>query len=122
MNTLLLGLVATAALAQMPAPPPAAEPSAPAPLSPPSGAAEPVPRSGPFQKLFVQPNEPRKQEQQARAALQQLKQAQKSAPTVVCGMVVIQADPQVDPKMVIRPRESTTTLHIKKIPPAACAE
>jgi hypothetical protein len=38
-------------------------------------------------------------------------------------MVVIPADPQVDAKMIRRPTESaTSTMHIRKIPPAACAE
>ena len=123
MNTLLLGLAVTASLTQMPAPPTGAGPSSPAQLSPQPGTAEPVQRSKPFQKLFVpQPNQARKQEEHARALLERQRLASESAPKIVCGMVVIQADPKVDPKMVIRQGESTPTLHIKKIPPAACAE
>jgi hypothetical protein len=123
MNALLLGLVVTASLAQMPARPTGAGPSAPAQPPAEAAATQPVQRSGPFQKLFVpQPNEARRQEKDVRAALEQLKLAQKPAPRIVCGMVVIQTDPQVDPKMVIRSPESATVMHIKKIPPAACAE
>jgi len=123
MNMLLLGLAVTASLTQMPAPPTGSTSRAPAQLSPPSGATEPAQRSGPFQKLFVpQANEARKQEQHARAMLEQQRLAAGSAPRIVCGMVVIQADPKVDHKMLIRPQESTTVMHIKKIPPAACAE
>ena len=121
MNTLLLGLAVTASLTQMPAPPTGS--TSPAQLSPRSGATEPSQRSGPFQKLFVpQANEARKQEEHARAMLEQQRLAAGSAPRIVCGMVVIQADPKVDPKMVIRPQESSTVMHIKKIPPAACVE
>ena len=58
-----------------------------------------------------------------RAALEPHRLAtERAAPKVVCGMVVIPVDPQMDAKMVRRPTESTTTFHIKKIPPAACAE
>jgi hypothetical protein len=37
-------------------------------------------------------------------------------------MVVIPTDPQLDAKMVRRPPEEATAVHIKKIPPTACTE
>jgi hypothetical protein len=41
-------------------------------------------------------------------------------PKVTCGMTVIPADPNVDPK-AIKPVPGGTTKHtIRKLPPAAC--
>jgi hypothetical protein len=45
----------------------------------------------------------------------------KPAPKIVCGMVVMQADPKVDPKFVIRAPEDTSAYKIRRIPPPACA-
>jgi hypothetical protein len=39
---------------------------------------------------------------------------------IVCGMTVIQADPQVDPKMVIRAPENGPDQKIVRIEPPAC--
>lgn len=57
---------------------------------------------------------------------QQLEQAAQAAarlamkPKVTCGMTVIPADPNVDPK-AIKPVPGGTTKHtIRKLPPAAC--
>jgi hypothetical protein len=124
MTSLLLGLVLTAAVAQVPAPPSSAEPAIQRPAVPiGSGAAESLQPSAPFEKLFrAAAKDARKQEQRRAAHEQNGLAAERSAPKVVCGMVVFPADPQVDAKMIRRPPESATTMHIKKIPPAACAE
>ena len=124
MSSLLLGLVLTAAVAQTPAPPASAEPAVPrlnVPIA--SGMTEPRQPSAPFQKLFAAPAVQARAHERVRAALEQHRlAAERSAPKVVCGMVVFPADPQVDARMIRRPAESATTMHIKKIPPAACAE
>jgi hypothetical protein len=125
MGSLLLGLVLTAAVGQVPAPPSSAESAVHRPAVPiVSGVAESLQPSAPFQKLFRAAAEDARKQEQRRAAHEQHRLApERSAPKVVCGMVVIPADPQVDAKMIRRPTESaTTTMHIKKIPPAACAE
>ena len=125
MTSLLLGLLLTSAVAQTPAPPASAEPAVPrlnVPIA--SGMTEPRQPSAPFQKLFAAAaGEARAQERVRAAHAQHRLAAERSAPKVVCGMVVFPVDPQVDAKMIRRPPESaTTTMHIKKIPPAACAE
>jgi hypothetical protein len=133
MSSLLLGLAVTVAvaLAQLPAAPPAAvEPSVPVPAVPAvSGSTEPPQPSGPFQKLFSAPANDARTQARLRAALEQLRAAleqrrqetERSASKIVCGMVVLHADPAVDPKMIVRPQASATTMHIRKIPPSACA-
>ena len=124
MDALLLGLVLTVAVAQTPAPPAIVDPAVPrlnVPIA--SGKAGSQELSAPFQKLFAAPADHARAQERARAALEQHRlAAERSAPKVVCGMVVFPADPQVDAKMIRRPLESATTMHIKKIPPAACAE
>jgi hypothetical protein len=124
MSSLLLGLVFTSAIAQIPAPPSSAEPAVQRPAVPiVSGVADSLQPSAPFEKLFrAAAEDARKQEQRRPAHEQDRLAAERSAPKVVCGMVVFPADPQVDAKMIRRPAESATTMHIKKIPPAACAE
>jgi hypothetical protein len=37
-------------------------------------------------------------------------------------MVVIQADPNIDPRFIIRAPADTTAYKIRRIPPQACAE
>lgn len=77
----------------------------------------------PFQKLFTQPKNAATQEERARRLLDAQKQfADRNAPKIVCGMIVIPADPGIDPKMVHRSGDSSTTFHIRRIPPPACAE
>jgi hypothetical protein len=122
MSALLLGLVVTVAIAQVPAPPAGAEPSGPS-ATVPNTSGPTLQPSTPFQRLFVPtPGDARGQERM-RAALEQLRlRPEADKPKIVCGMVVLRADPQVDPQMVKRPTESTTTMHIRKIPPSACAE
>jgi len=124
MTSLLLGLLLTSAVAQTPAPA-SAEPAVPrlnVPIE--SGMTRSEEPSAPFQKLFAVPAREARAQVRVRAALEQHRlMVERSAPKVVCGMVVIPADPQVDAKMIRRPTESgTTTMHIRKIPPAACAE
>src|SRR5687767_2929254 len=120
MSSLLLGLVFTSAIAQAPAPPGSAEPAVPTltvPIA--SGTTEPRRPSAPFEKLFrAAAEDARKQEQRRAAHEQHGLAAERSAPKIVCGMVVYPADPQVDARMIRRPPESATTMHIKKIPPA----
>jgi hypothetical protein len=43
-------------------------------------------------------------------------------PRVVCGMVVIPANPAVDPRIVILPRPQAADAKIRRIVPGACRE
>jgi len=130
MNSLVLGLLIAAAASQGPARPPAADPAVPGLEAPVVSGVDQAPEpSTPFRNLFGKAaSEPRRQERlRARERLEEtlatLPQGVAGGrPKVVCGMVVMQADPTVDAGMIQRPRESTTTMHIRKIPPAACAE
>ena len=77
----------------------------------------------PFQKLFTQSNEAVNQAERARILLEAKKQVtDRNPPKIVCGMVVIPADPRIDPTMIHRPGDSSTTFHIKRIPPTTCAD
>jgi len=79
-----------------------------------------------FDKLFTL-SEDDIRKAQLRAQLESQQQA-KPPSRIVCGMVVIQADPGIDPKMIHRPltnlptNEPAITFHIKRIPPTTCAE
>ena len=75
-----------------------------------------------FKKLFtVSEDEIQKAQLHAAAALE--RQAFNAQPRVVCGMKVIQADPEIDPKMIHRPAPSSTpTFHIRRMPPTTCAD
>ena len=73
-----------------------------------------VPGEKAFGKLF----------QQARAQERALRQAlpnQKPGPKVVCGMVVIEADSSIDPKILVPPPAESGTAKIRRIVPQACA-
>jgi hypothetical protein len=87
-----------------------------APVSP-SGSA-----TAPYQKLFDVPSLAAAEAQLKIVLQDQAAHMARPAPKVVCGMVVHPADPQVDPKMIVRPPEPGPTFHIKRIPPPACAE
>ena len=77
----------------------------------------------PFQKLFTQSSDAADAIERARHALEAQKEALgKTAPKIVCGMTVLPVDPRIDPKMIRRPSDSATTFHLKRIPPAVCAE
>jgi hypothetical protein len=113
---LVLGLT----VAQIPAPP-AKTPEPPSQAtvgsSGPSDSA-----TAPYQKLFTPPRAAAEQPH-LQAALQELKRrVEPREPKIVCGMIVYPADPQVDPRMIVRPPEPPPTFHIKRIPPPACAE
>jgi hypothetical protein len=60
-----------------------------------------------------------------RAALERLHQAiadrSPAQAKVVCGMVVIQTDPAIDPKFVKRPAPGSPQPKARTIPPTACA-
>jgi hypothetical protein len=43
-----------------------------------------------------------------------------SRPRIVCGMTMIPIDPNVDPKIHVRPRQSDTRYTIRAIPPPVC--
>jgi hypothetical protein len=135
MSALLLVLAVTVAIAQMPAGPAAqrtsglteqrtSEPTVPVPAVPSvSGSIEPPQPSGPFQKLFTPQANAVHAQKQLRAALEQHRRAvERSAPKIVCGMVVLRADPAVDPKIIVPPPASSATMRIRKIPPPVCAE
>jgi hypothetical protein len=77
-----------------------------------------VPGDKAFGKLFEQQQQQQQQQRAAREALAKETPARR----VVCGLVVIQADPNVDPKFVHRAPEDTSGLKIRVIPPASCAD
>ncbi len=61
---------------------------------------------------------------QAQRLLRERMQEVAAAPQsrIVCGMTVIQADPTLDPKMVIRAPENGPDQKIVRIEPPACHE
>ena len=99
----------------------AAVPPEPAPqraqLAGPEVRLDTQPQKGPYARLFTAPEieiQPQRQEPQV--------QPQPKSPRVVCGMTVIQADPSVDPRMVI-PRVDDGPRHaIRTITPPVCRE
>ena len=112
----LLALLAQSAdRGQEPKPAPS---SGPLPSNP-SASAPSIPGDKAFSRLFTLPA-PR-QNPNADPTIVEVPQ-QKPAPKVVCGMVVIQADPNVDPRFVIRGPADTTAYKIRRIPPPACAD
>lgn len=72
-----------------------------------------------FAKLFVGPTLT-----QAAAATQSPvnSDGQKRTPRVVCGMVLIPANPAVDPKIVVPPSPQDANAHIRRIVPDTCVE
>lgn len=50
----------------------------------------------------------------------QATQRSKPAPTVVCGMTIIPADPSIDPKMAIAPKKDGIEPKIRAIEPPVC--
>ena len=92
-----------------------------------SGQAETAVGSQSFGKLFTL-SEDDIRKAQLRAQLESQQHAIRPPSRIVCGMVVIQADPGIDPKMIHRPppnlptTEPAITFHLKRIPPTACAE
>jgi hypothetical protein len=75
-----------------------------------------------FKKLLTV-SEDAMQKARLQAAMELQRQASNAQPRVVCGMTVVPADPEIDPKMIHRPAaSSTTTFHIKRIAPRACAD
>lgn len=113
MSGFVAGIVLVVAGAQLPVQPPAAIDRAPQDTT--------TPLAGPYQTLFIQPRNAAR-ERLGAAVREHARAPATRAPKVVCGMVVVPADPQVDPKMIHRPVEPGPTYHIKRIPPAACAE
>lgn len=91
------------------------EQAPPVDLSPAAPQATPptVPGEKPFGKLF-EPAE----ERAARQALADQKPRRK----VVCGMVVIEADPSIDPKILVPPAVDAGTSKIRRFVPATCIE
>ena len=105
---------------QIPAPP--AKTPEPPPQTTAAAASPSDSATAPYKKLFTPPRDAGARAQ-LRAALQEQKRRPADRePKIVCGMVVYPADPQVDPKMIVRRPEPAPTSHIKRIPPPACAE
>ena len=72
-----------------------------------------VPGEKAFGKLFQQA-----QERTARQALANQKPGRK----IVCGMVVIEADSSIDPKILVPPPADSGTSKIRRIVPPVCVE
>ena len=49
-----------------------------------------------------------------------LEQAQAARPAVICGMTVIPADPKIDPKMAVKPKDTGTKYTLKMVEPTTC--
>jgi hypothetical protein len=86
--------------------------------SSPSPPAPSTPGDKAFNRLFTVPALPQNPDRHSIVPVPD----QKPAPKVVCGMVVIQADPNVDPRFIIRAPADTTAYKIRRIPPTACAD
>ena len=108
-------LVQSADRGQQSRPGPSAEQSG----SSPSVAVPSTPGDKAFSRLFTLPAPP--QNLDGGPLIVEVPE-QKPATKIVCGMVVIQADPEVDPKFVIRAPAETSRFKIRRIPPAACAD
>src|SRR5688572_23488814 len=75
-------------------------------------------KPGPFEKLFIPPQPGRPE-----VTVVSPPDRTSKAPTsrVVCGMVVIEVDPALDPHMVIRPKDPDSA-RIRRIPATACVD
>ena len=82
-------------------------------LSAPLAPSPTVPGEKAFGRLFEQ-----KQEPGSRQTLPNKRPETK----VVCGMVVIEADPRIDPKILIPPPVDSGTSKIRRIVPPVCVE
>ena len=85
----------------------------------PSAPQSATPGDKAFSRLFTKPAPAQNMEHRDR---RQALENQKPKTKVVCGMVVIQADPSLDPKFVIRAPVDSSTQKILRIPPATCVE
>ena len=56
------------------------------------------------------------------AAARQALANQKPGRKIVCGMVVIEADPGIDPKILVPPPADSATSKIRRIVPPTCTE
>jgi hypothetical protein len=90
---------------------PQASPSAPAPSTPGDKA---------FNRLFTVPAPPPNPDRDPSVAVPV--PDQKPASRIVCGMVVIQVDPNVDPRFIIRAPADTTAYKIRRFSPPVCAD
>jgi hypothetical protein len=86
--------------------------------SSPSTSAPSTPGDKAFNRLFTVPAPPQNPDRDPNVAVPE----QKPASKIVCGMVVIQADPNVDPKFIIRAPADTSAHKIRRIAPPACAD
>jgi hypothetical protein len=72
-----------------------------------------------FEKLFVRPTLTPAAEAQPGS---DKKTGQKRTPRVVCGMVVLPAPPDVDPKIVVPPSPQDANARIRRIVPDVCVD
>jgi len=49
-----------------------------------------------------------------------VQQPQTRRPSVVCGMIVIPADPAIDPKIAVKPQDTRTTFTLTVVEPTVC--
>jgi hypothetical protein len=87
--------------------------------SSPSTSAPSTPGDKAFNRLFTVPAPP--QNPHRDPVVTEVSE-QKPAPKIVCGMVVIQADPTVDPRFVIHAPADTSGFKIRRIQPKVCAD
>jgi hypothetical protein len=113
---ILLALLAQSAdRGREPHPAPSPERTQPGPFT----SAPSAPGDKAFSQLFTLPAPPQNQE---RDPIIVAVPDQKPATKIVCGMVVIQADPSIDPRFVVRAPADTSAHKIRRIPPQACAD
>ena len=85
----------------------------------PEASAPSTPGGKAFHRIFTLPAPPQNPQ---REPIVVAVPEQKPASRIVCGMVVIQADPEVDPRFVIRGPEDTSAFKIRRIAPTTCAD
>jgi hypothetical protein len=86
----------------------------------PNSAQPTPPGEKPFGKLFGQ--EDQRAQLEAMAKLREAVASREAKSKIVCGMVVIEADPGVDPKFVHRPTGDTSGMKIRRIQPNVCVD
>ena len=88
-------------------------------VSPPPAAAQAAAEWKPSVKLFVQKPAPKAPsiDWNRRTSLEQ---ALAAAPSVVCGMTLIPADPKIDPKIRVPSQDGRVRYTIRSVEPTIC--
>jgi hypothetical protein len=82
----------------------------PAPTPPPSPNVATT--KSPYANLFIQPI----------PAAQEMTPQPAAKPEVLCGLMVIEVDPNIDPKIIVAPKPGNPDPKIRRISPSVCRE